>query len=221
MFVGHYGVALGLKKADKAVSLGLLFLAVQAVDILWTILVLLGVEKVEVSPGITRANPLDFLYYPFTHSLLMSFVWAALVYLIFRLAPAKAGWNKNRVAWIMGIAVLSHFFLDLIVHRPDLPLGFGADFPKLGLGLWNHPVAAYLLESLIFLAGVWIYLKATAPSGLLGKYGLPVFALVLLIANLLNLFAPPPPSIKVMAASGLVFYFLFAGAAFWLDKKRS
>lgn len=221
MFIGHYGVALGLKKADQTISLGVLFLAVQAVDILWTVLVLLGIEKVEISPGVTAANPLDFTYYPFTHSLLMSAVWAGAAYLLFRVPPAKAGRQKSKGALIMGIAVLSHFLLDLLVHRPDLPLTFGANSPKLGLGLWNYPAAAYLLESAIFLVGVWIYLKSTTASGKLGKYGMPIFALLLLVANMLNLFGPPPPNVQMVAASGLVLYFLLAGAAFWLDKKRT
>ncbi len=221
MFIGHYGVALGLKKADKSISLGLLFLAVQFVDILWTVLVLLGIEKVEIAPGITAANPLDFIYYPFTHSLLMSAIWAGVAYLLFRIVPANANWQKSKAALIMAIAVLSHFFLDLIVHRPDLPMAFGAESPELGFGLWNYPAAAYLLESAIFLAGVWIYLKATAPVGPLGKYGMPVFALLLLVFNMLNLFGPPPPSAQMVAMSGLVFYILLAGVAFWLDKKRT
>ncbi|HXF48395.1 MAG TPA: hypothetical protein VNL73_03080 [Verrucomicrobiae bacterium] len=221
MFIGHYGVALGLKKADKGISLGLLFLAVQFVDILWTVLVLLGIEKVEISPGITAANPLDFVYYPFTHSLLMSLIWAGLAYLLFRILPAKTGWQKSKVASIIAIAVLSHFFLDLLVHRPDLPLAFGTSSPKLGIGLWNYPAAAYLLESAIFLVGAWIYLKTTKPASKLGKYGMPVFALLLLIFNLLNLFGPPPPKVQMVAASGFVMYFVLAGAAFWLDKKRS
>ncbi len=221
MFIGHYGVALGLKRADKSISLGFLFLAVQAVDILWTIFVLLGIEKVEIAPGVTAANPLDFVYYPLTHSLLMSVVWAAIVYFLFRFPPFEAGWQKGRAALIMGIAVLSHFFLDILMHRPDLPLTFGVDSPKLGLGLWNYPAASYLFEAVIFLMGVWIYLKSTSPVGAVGKYGMAVFAVLLLVFNMLNLFGPPPSSVQMVAASGLVMYLLLAGAAFWLDKKRA
>ena len=221
MFIGHYGVALGLKKVEKTVSLGLLFLAVQLVDILWTVLVLLGIEKVAIVPGVTAANPLNFVYYPFTHSLLMSVVWAGVVYLLFRYLPFKAGWQKGRVALIMGIAVLSHFFLDVLMHRPDLPLAFGSDSSKLGLGLWNYPAVSYLFEAVVFLVGVWIYLKSTSPVGVIGKYGMVVFAFLLLVFNMLNLFGPPPPNVQMVAASGLVFYLLLAGAAFWLDKKRA
>lgn len=221
MFIGHYGVAFGLKKADKSISLGLLFLAVQLVDILWPVFVLLGVEKVAIVPGVTAANPLDFTYYPFTHSLLMSFVWAGLVYVLFRFVPFKAGWQKGKVVLILAIAVLSHFFLDLLVHRPDLPLGFGADSPKIGLGLWNHPAAAYLLEGVIFVGGLGIYLKTTRGTGFAGKYGILILALFLLAANFINLFGPPPPSGAAVAASGLAFNLLIAWLVYWLDKKRA
>jgi hypothetical protein len=221
MFIGHYGVALGLKKADKTISLGFLFLAVQLVDVLWTVFVLLGIEKVAIVPDLTAANPLDFVHYPFTHSLVASFLWAGLAYFAFRLLSAKAGSQKGRVSLVIGIAVLSHFFLDVIVHRPDLPVAFAADSPKLGLGLWNFPAAAYVLESLVFLAGLWIYLEATTASSFAGKYGMMIFAFFLLIANLANLFGPPPSNVKVMAAFGLVSYLLFATLAFWLDKKRA
>lgn len=218
MFIGHYGVALGLKKTDKTVSLGLLFLAVQLVDVLWTVFVLFGIEKVAIVPGLTATNPLDFVYYPFTHGLLMSFVWAGMVYILFRFFPKAS--TSGKTALIMGLAVLSHFFLDLLVHRPDLPVAFGADSPKLGFGLWNFPAVAYVLESLVFLAGLWIYLKATTASSFAGKYGMIIFAIFLLVANLANLFGPPPSNVKIMAAFGLFFYLLFAAIAFWLDKKR-
>ncbi len=220
MFIGHYGVALGLKKADKGISLGLLFLAVQLVDILWPVFVLLGVEKVAIVPGITAANPLDFLYYPFTHSLAFAFFWSALVWVLVRWLPLLSGPSKNRAAWILSGAVFSHFVLDFIVHRPDLPLGFGAGSPKIGLGLWNYPWGAYLLESAIFVGGLGIYLKVTKGTSFAGKYGILILALFLLVANFINLFGPPPPSGTAVASSGLIFNLLIAWLASWLDKKR-
>jgi membrane-bound metal-dependent hydrolase YbcI (DUF457 family) len=219
MFIGHYGVALGLKKVDKAVSLGLLFLAVQLVDVLWTVLVLLGIEKVAIVPGITAANPLDFVYYPFTHSLLMSFAWAGAVYILFRFFPKTSTSGKR--ALVIGLAVLSHFFLDLIMHRPDLTLGFGQVSAKVGLGLWNYTATAYIVEAAVFLAGLWLYLKATSGTTFAGKYGMLIFALLLLIFNLINLLGPPPPNATMIAASGLALYLILAGVAFWLDKKRA
>ena len=158
MNIGHYGVSLALKKTDKNINLGLLFFAAQFVDILWAALVLFGIEQAEIVPGITAANPIDFVYYPISHSLVAALLWAGVFYLIFRVLPAKSGSQKNIVALVMGGAVLSHFFLDLLMHRPDLPLTFG-DSPTLGLGLWNFVLVSYIVEGLIFFAGLWLYLR--------------------------------------------------------------
>ena len=219
MFIGHYGVALAAKKAEKNISLGLLFIAVQFVDILFCIFVLLGIEIVTISPGITETNPLEFVHYPFTHSLAASFVWAILVYLGFRFIPRKGNLNKNSVALIMGMAVLSHFFLDLITHIPDLPV-LGSDSLKMGFGLWNYLAASYLVEAGVFLGGLWMYLKTTKGTSFGGKYGMILFAIALLIMNLINFLGPPPPNVQMLAFVGLANYMALSAIAFWLDKKR-
>ena len=220
MFIGHYGVALGLKKAHGSISLGLLFIAVQLNDLIWPVLILLGIEKVAIVPGITRANPMDFVYYPFSHSLGASLLWALLTAGIALILPLPAKLNKRRLAVVLGVAVLSHYLLDLVVHRPDLPL-LGGDSYKLGLGLWNHVAVSYTLETAIFLAGLWIYLKATAGRDKVGKYGVPLFAFVLVIFNLINLFAVPPDNSKMIASSTLIVLPLLALVAFWLDRHRA
>ena len=227
MGIGHYGVSFALKAADKNISLGLLFLAAQFVDILWLIFVLLGIERVNIVPGVTAANPFDFVFYPFTHSLVASFLWAGAVYVIFRFIPVQPASRQSRVALVMGAAVLSHFFLDLIVHRPDLPLASGDSY-KIGFGLWNYVLAAYVLEGLLLLVGLWIYLQSTKGATLLGKYGMSIFAVCLLVANLsvyhedvLNFFMPLPLTPEIFASSALGYHFLFVGIAFWLDQKRS
>jgi hypothetical protein len=227
MGIGHYSVSFALKAANKNISLGLLFLAAQFVYIFWLIFVLLGIEKVNILPGVTAADPFDFVFYPFTHSLVASFLWAGAVYVVFRLIPAKPGSRQSQVALVMGAAVLSHFFLDLIVHRPDLPLA-SDDSYKIGFGLWNHVLASYLLEGLILLGGLWIYLRSTKSTTLVGKYGMSIFALCLLVANLsvyredaLCFFSPLPLTPEIFASFTLGYHFLFVGIAFCLDQKRS
>ena len=193
MNIGHYGVSLALKKADTKISLGLLFLAAQFVDILWAILVLLGIERAKIVPGITAANPIDYVYYPFSHSLVASLIWAGAVYILFRIIPTKTGSQQSKVALVMAAAVLSHFFLDLLIHRPDLPFSIG-DSPTIGLGLWNHVLASYIVEGVIFLGGLWLYMRATTGTSFAGKYGMLMFAVFLFITNLMNLFGTPPPN---------------------------
>jgi hypothetical protein len=220
MNIGHYGVSLALKKADKNINLGLLFFGVQFVDILWAVLVLLGIERAVIAPGITAANPIDYVYYPFSHSLIASILWAGVMYVVFRLLPAKSGSQKAKVALVMAVAVLSHFFLDLLIHRPDLPLALG-DSPKFGLGLWNFVLISYVVEGLIFFAGLWLYMKATKGESFAGKYGMLIFGAFLFLTNLMNLFGAPPPNAQTLAIFSLSTYLLTIGIAFWLDRKRS
>ena len=226
MGIGHYSVSFALKAANKNISLGLLFFGAQFVDIIWLILVLLGIERVHIVPGVTAANPFDFVFYPFTHSLIASFLWAAAVYVVFRLIPARPGSRQSQIALVIGAAVLSHFFLDLIVHRPDLPLA-SSDSYKVGFGLWNYVLASYLLEGLLLLGGLWIYLHTTKSTTLVGKYGASIFAVCLLIANLsvyqddvLHFFFPNPLTPEIFASVTLGYHFLFVGIAVWLDQKR-
>ncbi|HEU5299248.1 MAG TPA: metal-dependent hydrolase, partial [bacterium] len=134
MFLGHYAVAMGAKRAAPAIGLGTLILAAQWADLLWPVLLLAGVERVEIVPGITALSPFDFVHYPITHSLLGIAVWGALFGLLY-VRRSKA----PRLGWILGLTVVSHWVLDFLVHRPDLPLAPGA--MRVGLGLWNLPAA--------------------------------------------------------------------------------
>jgi len=219
MFIGHYGIAFGLKKFDQTISLGLLFLAVQFVDILWTIFVFFGIERVEIVPGITKANPLNFVYYPFTHSLIATLFWGAIAYLVFRFLIKRKLSANNKTAIIIAAAVLSHFVLDLLAHRPDLPV-FTNDSFKMGLGLWNYVLISYFIETLIFAAGLWKYYQITDGKTFGAKYGMLIFAVILVIFNTINLIGPPPPDINMLAIFGLTNYLILAAVAFWLDKKR-
>jgi len=213
MFIGHFGAAFGLKKAAPKVSLGVLFLAAQFVDLLWPTLLLAGVERVEIAPGITRMTPLDFVHYPVSHSLLAAVGWAllfGLVYGLIRKYPAGG--------WVCGIAVLSHWLLDLLVHRPDLQL-LPWDSIRVGLGLWNHPVVAIALETAIFVAGLWLYVRATKTRDKVGTWALVGLVAFLLAIHVSNIFGPPPPSVTAIAWVGHAQWLLVLWA-FWIDRHR-
>jgi hypothetical protein len=213
MFIGHFGVAFALKPAAPRVSLGMLFLSAQFVDLLWPVLLLTGAERVEIVPGITRMVPLDFVHYPITHSLVGAAGWAVLVglmYALMRKYPAGA--------WVCGLAVLSHWVLDLLVHRPDLPLTPGESV-RLGFGLWNHPVAAIALESAIFIAGLWLYCRATRTADRTGTWALVGLVAFLIAIHVGNIFGPPPPSAEAIAWVGHAQW-LFVIWAFWVDRHR-
>ena len=125
------------------------------------------------------------------------------------------------MALVVAAAVFSHWLLDLIVHTPDLPVWSDAS-PKLGLGLWNFPVATYALEAVLLVGALWLYLRSTRATSAVGKYGMAAFVLVLLLANIANIFGPPGGDSKAaLAATALGAYFAFAAVAFWLDRKRA
>jgi hypothetical protein len=209
MLIGHYGAAFALKSAERRVSLGVLFVATQFADMLWIVLVLAGVEKVRLSPS--PGSPIEFSYYPWSHSLVMSVVWAAAAFLLVRLLPIYKGRHHTRAALIVAACVLSHWFLDLPMHRADLPVGFHG--PYLGFGIWNNPTLGLLVEIATLVAGFWIYRRKARPN-----YGLLVLALFLVVVLAINTYGPPPSNVAALASSGLAFYVFVAAVAWWLDR---
>lgn len=216
MFVGHYAAALALKKFETRASLGVLFLGVQFVDILFFPFVLLGIERINIIENFTQATHFELEYMPYTHGLVGSLFWAAAAYVLFRWVVVK----QQSVALVVALAVFSHWVLDLLVHTPDLPLWNDASL-KLGFGLWNNAIATYTLEAGLLLVGLWLYLGSTSAASKTGKYGTGVFVVFLLLVNIVNIFGPLQSGSKMaLAVSALAAYLLFAAIAFWLDKKR-
>lgn len=215
MFVGHFALGFGAKRIAPAISLGTLFLACQFSDLVWPTLVLLGVEVVKIDPGNTAITPLNFVHYPYSHSLLALTGWAALFglgYFIIRRSRVTA-------ALVVGALVLSHWVLDVLTHRADMPLTAGGG-QRIGLGLWNHPVVSVAVELLLFSVGVGLYVRATEAHDRKGLVGLWVLVGFLLVVYLANLFGPPPPSAKAVAWSAEAMWLLVIWG-YWLDRHRS
>lgn len=211
MFIGHFGVALAAQPLAPRTSLGTLVVAAQLVDLIWPVLLLLGIERVEVQPGNTAFTPLNFIYYPWTHSLVMVLAWAVAFALAYR---ARTGYVRG--AWVVAALVVSHWLLDFITHRPDLPLAPGA--AKVGLGLWNSVAFTIVAEGVIFAAGVCLYATTTRPrnrAGRLALWSLVAFLVVLYILNM----GPPPPSVTAIGVVGLLGW-LFLPWAIWIDRNR-
>jgi len=212
VFVGHFAVAFAAKRAAPTVSLGTWFIACELVDLIWPLFLLLGIETVRIAPGLMAFTPLDFEHYPWTHSLLMCAVWA--------LAVGALYWRRNRIAAAaLGIVVLSHWFLDAIVHRPDLPLAPGSDM-KIGFGLWNSVPATLALELALFAIGVGLYARGSQPADRIGRYGLWAIVVFLLLAYAGAAFGPPPPSVAAIAWAGLLGGAITATLAYWVDAHR-
>jgi hypothetical protein len=215
MFIGHFAPAFVAAAMPKAPRLGHLFIAAQLVDFGFFVLVLLGVEHMRIVPGITATNPMDLYHMPFTHSLIGSVLWA--------LAFAGVIWimTKNRSGAIIGaMVVLSHWFLDVLVHRPDMTL-LGTE-PKLGLGLWNTPMIEMPLELGITGAALGFYLSRTRAIGKATLTPAWVLGGMLLLVQLYNWLAPQPVKLDIsLPISALLAFALFAWLAFRLDRTRT
>jgi membrane-bound metal-dependent hydrolase YbcI (DUF457 family) len=213
MFIGHFAVGLASKRYAPKTSLGTLIAAAVLLDLLWPILVLMGWEQVRLDPGNTAFTPLDFVSYPISHSLVGAIGWAtlfALLYYIFRRYSVSAA-----VIWI---GVVSHWVLDFVTHRPDMPLYPGG--PRVGLGLWNSIWATVLVEGLMFAVGVWIYVRVTRARDRIGKWGLWSFIVGLIVFYIANIMSPPPPSVKAMAIAAIPFTWLLVLWGWWADRHR-
>lgn len=210
MFLGHFAVGFALKPAAPRVSLGTVFLAAQFVDLLWPLMLLIGWEHVRIDPGNTAVTPLDFYDYPITHSL----AGAGVLGLIFGgLYFAKTRFAAGAV--LLSLAVESHWFLDFVTHRADLPLYPGG--PKVGLGLWNHVAATAALELAMFGAALLWYFQRCRPRQRKGVYGLWALAAVLVLIQLMSYTGEPPPSVAAIIIAGLLQWLLVAWG-YWVDR---
>lgn len=213
MFIGHLGVGFAGKKIINKPSLGTLFFAAQFIDLLWPLLLILGIEKVKIDPGNTALTPLNFTHYPVTHSLFGVLIWGIIFGIIYYLIKKDL---KSSI-WL-GALVLSHWILDLLVHKPDLQLIPWSEF-RIGLGLWNYPAVSIALELLIFAAGIYLYIKVTKAKNKKGVYALWGLVLFLLIIYISNIFGPPPPSVQAIGIMGNLQWLIIIWG-YWIDRNR-
>ncbi len=214
MFVGHFGVAFAAKRTARRANLGLLILAAEFIDVIWPILVLLGLEKVRIEPGLTPVTPLNFMSYPWTHSLLMCAVWGLL------LGGAYYVRTKDRTIAIVLVAlVLSHWLLDYFTHIPDLPL-LPTSGAKYGLGLWHSRLWTAIVEVTIFFGGIILYLRSTRARDRVGSIALAVYIVFLTGIYFLNIQGAPPPSVSAMASAALLGTLILLVWAWWIDRHR-
>jgi hypothetical protein len=214
MFIGHFAVAFAAKKATPKTSLGTLLLAAQLPDLLWPVFLLIGFEHAAILPGATAVTPMDFLDYPLSHSLLADFGWGLIlagVYLMLRKNLTGACW--------LAMLVVSHWVLDAISHRPDMPIWPGSRI-LIGLGLWNSRSATLAVEMAMFAFGLGLYSSITRSRDKIGTAALGVFVASLTILYFGNFFGPPPPDIKTVAGAGLGIWLLVAWG-YWIDRHRT
>lgn len=213
MFIGHFAVGFAAKSLSPRVSLGTLFMAAQFIDLLWPTFLLMGLERVRIEPGATTVTPLVFEHYPYSHSLVAVLGWAVVLaglhFLLLR---------ERRSALILAALVISHWLLDLLVHRPDLPLLPWAG-PVLGLRLWSSLVLTLALEVPLFMLGVWLYSRSTRAMDGVGRWGLAGLVLFLFVVYAGNVLGSPPPSVEAIAWIGQLQWLLVLWAC-WVDRHR-
>jgi hypothetical protein len=211
MFTGHFALGFAAKRWVPRVSLAALFVAAQFADLLWPLLVAAGVEQVRIAPGITASTPLDFLSYPYSHSLVALLVWGALFAWICRRMIPDA-----RVFGVVLALVVSHWVLDVITHRPDMPLYPGG--PRFGFGLWNSVIATRIVEVAMYLTGLLIYARTTTARDGIGRWAFWTLATFLLVGFLSS--SAPPPSITALWSMALGLGGLTMIWAWWADRHR-
>ncbi|MBZ5514417.1 MAG: hypothetical protein LAN62_06170 [Acidobacteriia bacterium] len=213
MFLGHFAVGLAAKKVAPKTSLATLLASAEFVDMLWPVFLLSGTEHVRIAPGATAVTPLDLYDYPLSHSLLTGAAWAAglaLAYFALR--------RYRRGAWVVGACVLSHWVLDAVSHRPDMPLYPGGR-TYVGLGLWNSVAATVAVEFGLFVAGVALYARSTAARDRMGQFAFWSLASVLAVLYVASLVGPPPPDVRTLALVSMAGWLLIPWA-WWADSHR-
>jgi hypothetical protein len=214
MFLGHFGLALAAKKIAPQTSLGTTVLAAEFADLLWPLFLILGWEQVTIVPGITRMTPLNFIAYPWSHSLLMDFFWAAgFAAVYFAIRHYRPG------ALVVAAGVMSHWALDWASHRPDMPLTPWTT-RRYGLGLWNSVGGTVAVELVMFFAGLAIYLSQTKAKDRTGQLALWSLVALLVFIWLSAIFGPPPPSVNAVKYSALALWLTVAWG-YWVDRHRS
>jgi hypothetical protein len=214
MLLGHYAAGLAAKRFAPQTNLGLLITAGVFIDLIWPLFLSLQWESVVIAPGTTAVTPLFFSHYPWSHSLLMSAIWGVVfggVY--FALTRYKTG------AIVVGLLVVSHWFLDAPMHQPDLPLTPWGE-TMIGLALWNSVPLSFLIEYGLFAAGLYLYANVTKAKTRFGHWGLIAFAILGVTVYLVNVLGPPPPSITALIIGACALQALFILLAMWTDRGR-
>jgi membrane-bound metal-dependent hydrolase YbcI (DUF457 family) len=214
MFIGHFAVGMAAKSAKPSLSLGTYFLAAQFVDLLWPTLLLLNLEQVAISPGITAMTPLDFVHYPYTHSLVMGLVWATIGFALIYFFK-----KDSQAGLIIAACVFSHWLLDFFTHRPDLPITL-SETTKVGLGLWNYKAATICIETGLFIAGIWLYVKHSKAIDKTGNYSFWGLIAFLALISISNIVGPPPSSAEAIAWSAQLQWLIIIWA-YWADRHRT
>jgi hypothetical protein len=214
MFVGHLALGFAAKRVTPRVSLAVLLTASQVADVLWPLFLALGLEQVRIDPGNTAFTPLDFVSYPWSHSLVMLIVWGVAFGAIYRMATGRNG----RIFIVLSALVVSHWLLDWITHAPDMPIYPGG--ATYGLGMWNSVALTMIVEGIMFAAGLWIYLRITRARDAIGRWGFAALIALLVVVYAANAMSSPPPSVNAIIVGASIGAAIMTAWSWWADRHR-
>ena len=217
MFVGHYSVAFAAKTEQNKVPLWVLWIAVQFLDYIWATLVLLGIERLRVIKGFTAGSMLDSYFHPYSHSLLTALLWSGVAALCYKPLCRWLGYRYTKsAAVVIGIAVFSHWILDLIAHPRDLPIYDNT--AKVGFGLWNYRDLEFALEIALLAVSIVLY-SARNVIPAIRKAAVIAFGIALLVVQIGDTYVPRPALTDKATALGVwIFYSLFVLIAFLVER---
>ncbi|HXY69720.1 MAG TPA: hypothetical protein VEH62_09740 [Gemmatimonadales bacterium] len=213
MFIGHFALGFAAKRLAPRTSLGTFFVASEFADILFPLFLLLGWERFAVAGGPAPFLSIAFDQYPISHGLAALVGWGALCGLLYALRTRYA-----RGAVMVGLLVVSHWVLDFVTHRPDMPLWPGG--PRVGLELWASVPGTIVVEGALFAAGVALYAGATRARDGVGRYGLWALVALLVVLYVASLLPGAPPTPGQFAVIGMLLTVVMLGLGAWVDRHR-
>jgi hypothetical protein len=217
MFVGHYSVAFAARSQKNKIPLWVLFIAVQFLDYIWATLVLLGIEKLRVIKGFTAGSMLDSYFHPYSHSLITAILWSCVAAIVYKpiCSWLELVYTKS-ASLIIGIAIFSHWILDLIAHPRDLAIY--DDTWKVGFGLWNYRDPEFALEIVLLATGIFFYLTRNVMP-VIRKIAVIAFGVALVIIQIGDTYVPRNPLTDKATVMGVwIFYTLFGIVAFLIEQ---
>ena len=216
MIVGHFGVSFAIKSVRKDVPLWVLFVAVQILDFLWLTFVSTNIEQAGINRQLPSV-PIEFYHMPYSHSLLGALMWSGVTFVVYKLIPLG---RHTMAARMVALAVLSHWIVDIFVHRPDLALY--DDAYKIGLSGWNFPLLGYLLEGACLFAGIALYLRVTTPRTIVGRYAAVAYGIALMGVQAVVVFGLiNPPNMAIVLAGVFIFYVIAGALAYAVERTRT
>jgi hypothetical protein len=219
MFAGHIGVGMAIGRAERRVNVGVFVAAALLLDLVLWPFILLDWESVSIPADVATTHQPHFIF-PYSHSVVAAVAWSAVAGLVAFLSRVPATEARRRAAALVATAVFSHWVLDALVHRPEMPLA-GSTSAAVGLALWNNMPAALGVEAAVVAFGAYLFHSGNRLAGS-RSLALVVLSLIVLAFTAIGMtVAPPPPSGEAMAVSSLVTVLAVCALVAWLGRLRT